>query len=152
MRKIEGLFADYASHHQTAGNKICHRIGIPLIVFSLFGLLQKGTLLTSGRGHLDGTMLLIAASTIYYLTLEVRLAVMMLIASVAMYEIALHVPWPVHLALFVIGWILQFIGHGTFEKRRPAFLRNFVHLLIGPLWILNDVLHVVPDTPVPVAE
>ena len=35
------------------------------------------------------------------------------------------------------GWVLQFIGHGVYEKRSPAFVRNLVHLLIGPLWILR---------------
>ena len=49
--------------------------------------------------------------------------------------------WPI--TLFVAGWIFQFIGHGVYEKRQPAFFRNLVHLLIGPLWILNDVVPVV---------
>jgi uncharacterized membrane protein YGL010W len=40
------------------------------------------------------------------------------------------------LALFVFGWILQFIGHYIYEKRSPAFFQNLTHLLVGPLWIL----------------
>ena len=38
-------------------------------------------------------------------------------------------------ALFIGGWILQFVGHYAFEKNSPAFFRNLVHLLIGPLWV-----------------
>ncbi|MEK6375179.1 MAG: hypothetical protein AABO58_21100 [Acidobacteriota bacterium] len=26
------------------------------------------------------------------------------------------------------------------DLRRPAFLQNFLNLLVGPLWILNDLL------------
>ncbi|HEY8130532.1 MAG TPA: Mpo1-like protein, partial [Thermoanaerobaculia bacterium] len=52
-------------------------------------------------------------------------------------------PFWVNVALFVLGWILQFVGHSVYEKRQPAFLTNALHLLVGPLWILNDVVHVV---------
>ena len=43
----------------------------------------------------------------------------------------------------MLGWIFQFIGHSVYEKKNPAFFRNFVHLLVGPLWILNDLIPVV---------
>ena len=46
-------------------------------------------------------------------------------------------------ALFVLGWIFQFVGHSVYEHRNPAFFRNFTHLLVGPLWILNDLIPVV---------
>jgi len=152
MRKIEALFADYSAHHRTAGNKMCHRIGIPLIVFSLIGLLERVPLFNPAGVRFDLAMLLIAASTIYYVTLEVRLALGMLILSIGCYALARQLPTLAHVALFIAGWILQFIGHGMFEKRSPAFLRNFVHLLVGPLWILNDLLHIVTEKPVPATE
>ena len=43
----------------------------------------------------------------------------------------------------VIRWIFQFVGHSVYEKKQPAFLENVTHLLVGPLWILNDVVPVV---------
>jgi uncharacterized membrane protein YGL010W len=49
-------------------------------------------------------------------------------------------PWTVSLGVFVFGWILQFVGHSVYEKRSPAFLKNFVHLLVGPLWILAKAM------------
>ena len=45
--------------------------------------------------------------------------------------------------LFMLGWIFQFVGHSVYEHKSPAFLTNFLHLLVGPLWILNDVVPVV---------
>jgi uncharacterized membrane protein YGL010W len=48
-------------------------------------------------------------------------------------------PFSASLALFVLGWVLQFVGHYVYEKKSPAFFRNFTHLLVGPLWILAKV-------------
>ncbi len=44
--------------------------------------------------------------------------------------------WQVGLTLFILGWILQFIGH-AFEGNKPAFFSNPIYLLIGPLWLLK---------------
>jgi uncharacterized membrane protein YGL010W len=52
-------------------------------------------------------------------------------------------PLWINLMLFILGWIFQFVGHAVYEKRQPAFLKNALHLLVGPLWILNDMVHVV---------
>jgi uncharacterized membrane protein YGL010W len=139
MRSIEGLFADYAAFHQTKGNKWCHRLGIPMIMLTLIGMLTRVTLIEP----VDAAMVLIAAATLYYLTLEWRLGIAMLAVSVAMYFAGRALPMSVNVAIFVLGWIFQFIGHSVYEKKQPAFFRNFVHLLIGPLWILNDVVPVV---------
>ncbi|HLL72790.1 MAG TPA: DUF962 domain-containing protein [Pyrinomonadaceae bacterium] len=47
--------------------------------------------------------------------------------------------WRWALALFVVGWILQFVGHWI-EGNQPAFFRNPVYLIIGPLWIARRAL------------
>lgn len=137
--RVNVLFADYASHHRTRGNKICHRIGIPTIMFSLIGMLQHVPLFYAGEFRIDVAMLLIAAAEVVYLMWSVRLGAAMLPVSLVMYVVALYVPLPVHVGLFVAGWILQFLGHARYEKQSPAFLSNLLHLLVGPLWILQDV-------------
>jgi uncharacterized membrane protein YGL010W len=52
--------------------------------------------------------------------------------------------WKVGLTAFVVGWIFQGIGHGRFEKNSPAFLQNIVHLMVGPLFLWNELLRVRP--------
>jgi uncharacterized membrane protein YGL010W len=47
--------------------------------------------------------------------------------------------WRWALALFVGGWVLQFVGH-FIEGNQPAFFRNPVHLLVGPLWLARRAL------------
>jgi uncharacterized membrane protein YGL010W len=44
--------------------------------------------------------------------------------------------WRWALALFVVGWILQFVGHAV-EGNQPAFFGNPVYLLVGPWWLLR---------------
>jgi uncharacterized membrane protein YGL010W len=44
--------------------------------------------------------------------------------------------WRWALTLFIVGWILQFAGHAI-EGNQPAFFRNPVYLLVGPLWLLR---------------
>jgi uncharacterized membrane protein YGL010W len=152
MSDVRALFADYASYHQTKGNKAFHRLGIPLIVLSLFGMLARVTWTASysldvgglaGVHVFDAATLLIVAATIYYLTVEWRLAIAMFFVSVVFYVIGALLPMWVNVALFILGWIFQFIGHSVYEHKQPAFFRNFVHLLVGPLWILNDIIPVV---------
>ena len=40
--------------------------------------------------------------------------------------------WPA-VALFVIGWVLQFVGH-AFEGKRPEFLNDWRFLFVGLRW------------------
>ncbi|HXH39683.1 MAG TPA: Mpo1-like protein [Thermoanaerobaculia bacterium] len=143
MQDIRASFADYASYHQTRGNKWFHRLGIPMIMLTLIGMLARVKIATAGGVRIDAGMLLIILAVIYYLMLEWRLAIPMLVVSAAFYLIGAWLPMSVNVALFVLGWIFQFIGHIVYEHRSPAFFRNVLHLLIGPLWILNDVIPVV---------
>lgn len=147
MADVTTLFADYASYHRTPGNKAFHRLGIPMIMFSLIGLLTHVTLLDVATIRLDAAMLLIAASTAYYFLIEWRLAIPMLIISIVFYFAGAWLPLWLNAALFILGWIFQFIGHSVYEHKSPAFFRNFVHLLIGPLWIMNDIIPVVRPAP-----
>jgi uncharacterized membrane protein YGL010W len=133
---LRSYFDDYAAHHATAGNRACHQVGIPLIVLSSFALLGKLQLFAVGGFTVTAAELLLAAVTVYYFTLDRALALMMAAASALMIAAGRFIgPWPA-LALFVFGWILQFVGHYVYEKRSPAFFRNLTHLLVGPLWIL----------------
>jgi uncharacterized membrane protein YGL010W len=48
-------------------------------------------------------------------------------------SIFFHRLWPYALALFVIGWILQFIGH-AFEGKPPEFFSDWRFLFVGVRW------------------
>ena len=142
MADVNTLFADYAAFHRTPGNKAFHRLGIPLIMLTLLGMLARvGT--SVGGVRVDLAMLLIAVAEVVYLILDWRLGAVMLAVSVGFYFLGAWMPMWLNVALFVLGWIFQFLGHSVYEKKSPAFLKNALHLLVGPLWILNDVVPVV---------
>jgi len=44
--------------------------------------------------------------------------------------------WRWALAIFVAGWIFQFVGH-LIEGNQPAFFRNPIYLLVGPWWLVR---------------
>jgi len=133
---LKGHFADYAAFHRTGGNQICHYVGIPLIVMTLFSLLSLVPLATVGGYAFTLAELLLLLVSAYYLTLDATLAALMLAASAVLLVLGRRLPWTAALGLFIFGWVLQFVGHYVYEKRSPAFFRNLTHLLVGPLWIL----------------
>jgi len=129
-------FADYGAFHATPGNKACHSVGIPLIFFAVVALLGHVPLLRAFGFTVTLAEPVILAVTLYYVRLDAALGAMMLIVSAVLATAGRLVPVSVAIALFVLGWVLQFVGHYVYEKKSPAFFRNVNHLLVGPLWIL----------------
>ena len=141
MKKVDLLLSDYAFYHQTTGNKLCHFIGIPLIILSLFALLRPLLIVR----WFSAAEILILVSFLYYLMLDLRLAIVLLLAVSVLDAVA----WKITdirlaMAILIIGWIFQGIGHALFEKRSPAFTRNLIHLMVGPLFLLNELLRIRP--------
>ena len=46
--------------------------------------------------------------------------------------------WAVSVAVFVLAWVGQFIGHAI-EGKRPSFFKDVQFLLIGPIWLLAEL-------------
>jgi uncharacterized membrane protein YGL010W len=138
MRRVDGLLADYGSYHRTRGNLICHSFGITLIVLGILSMLR-----TIPIDGFTAAELLLAAAFVFYLTLDVPLA-LAVIGAALLLDLAARAArdWRIGAAAFVVGWIFQGIGHARFEKNRPAFLRNLVHLLVGPMFLVNELLHI----------
>ncbi|MGH9804501.1 MAG: DUF962 domain-containing protein [Candidatus Acidiferrales bacterium] len=145
-------WADYEEHHRAEGNQWCHVVGIPMIVTGLLGLLSVELFRVSGL-PVEAALLLVVGAGAAYLWLEPRLGGVMFVVTVAVYLGARLLDWRVALALFVMGWIFQLVGHGVYEKRSPAFLRNLAHLLVGPLWVLHHLTGLRPaSVPAPAGE
>ena len=50
--------------------------------------------------------------------------------------------WRWALLLFIVGWTCQFVGHAI-EGNQPAFFKNPIYLLMGPVWFLRRVAGVI---------
>ena len=59
--------------------------------------------------------------------------VIVLSLPVFLLSIFIHRLWPYALAMFVIGWIFQFIGH-AFEGKPPEFFHDWRFLFVGVRW------------------
>src|SRR6476659_6236024 len=68
MSNIRDSFADYAAYHQTRGNKWFHRLGIPLIMLTLLGMLERVRIADVRGFRIDAAVVLIAIAVIYSLT------------------------------------------------------------------------------------
>jgi uncharacterized membrane protein YGL010W len=147
VRRVEGLLADYGSHHRTRGNLICHSFGVPLIVFGIFSMLRQ---IPVGLRGVTAAEVLLAAAFLFYLSLDIPLAFATAAAAGLLDLAAWRVgDWRIGLAAFLIGWVFQAVGHGRFEKNSPAFLRNLVHLLVGPLFLVHELLAARARMPAP---
>ena len=131
---VDRYFAEYSSYHTDRRNLVCHEIGIPLIVWAIFSLLELVKL-----GPVDLAVIIGAAIIAFYLRLDLRLGLIALFAFAAVYVAGRYTPWWVAVTAFLVGWTFQFVGHGV-EGKKPAFFTNLVHLLVGPLWICSLIV------------
>lgn len=142
-RPIQRLFAEYAESHRNPVNLAVHWIAVPLIYFSIIGLLQglSGRYLPPPIGAVLMSVLLLAV-LVYYLrhswALGLGMGLFTLLCLWAARLLEAHAGWPlwaVSAGSFALAWAAQFIGHGV-EGRKPSFLKDLQFLLIGPAWLL----------------
>jgi uncharacterized membrane protein YGL010W len=130
--RFDRRLAFYAQSHQNPSNEAIHLIAIPAIMLSLMGLLYAA--------HPWALYALIIVSMAYYLFLghwRYTLA-MLLWAALSIALLYLMGAWRLQIciAVFVIAWLGQFIGH-KLEGRKPSFLEDVQYLLVGPLFVLQ---------------
>ena len=63
------------------------------------------------------------------------LGIPLIAVSLPLFVVAFFVPgwWVLPLAMFVAGWVLQFVGH-IFEGKPPEFFHDWRFLLVGLRW------------------
>ena len=132
MRTIDTLLARYGDSHRNPVNEWVHIVCVPLIVFSLLGLLWSVHAVVALAGSVAALAYYAKLSRPFALGMLAMLT-LMLIALAAMQPIVIL---PLSLVLFVLAWIGQFIGH-QIEGKKPSFLDDLRFLLIGPLFVLG---------------
>lgn len=143
MRSFENWMDEYALSHQHPTNQIIHKICVPLIMFSVIGLIWMIPLpaFFPRTSYLNWATLFVLGCLIFYLSLNFIISVGMLILTGIMVFICqklYDLGWLLHVSLliFIISWIFQFYGH-KLEGKKPSFLKDLAFLLIGPLWVLR---------------
>ncbi|MDR5761688.1 Mpo1-like protein [Caballeronia sp. LZ035] len=148
MRTLTEHLSQYAAYHRDTRNVATHIIGIPLIVLAIAALSSRPAWpVFSGAFSLTPAAILFALATLFYLRLDLPLGFGMAIVAGASawfgHGIAAQstMLWlAIGVGMFVTGWVFQFVGHLRFEHRKPAFVDDVIGLLIGPLFILVELL------------
>lgn len=137
------LLTQYAAYHRDRRNIVTHFVGVPMIVFAV-GVLFARVEFAVGSLVLTPAWVLFAVVALWYLSrhlvlgLAVSLVVgvlMWLAHQVAGGSVASWLAWG--LGFFVVGWVIQFIGH-YYEGRKPAFVDDMVGLLVGPMFVVAE--------------
>ncbi len=150
MKTAQEYFDEYAVSHQNETNQLIHYICVPLIFFSVIGLLMS-----IPTGFLEDTFKLYNPLVenwafvvgiligIFYLRLGfwylVKMMFVIMVSIILNYWLGnnTNLLWA-SLIIFVLAWIGQFYGHKV-EGAKPSFLKDLEFLLIGPLWVIEKL-------------
>lgn len=131
-RTIDTLLARYGESHRHHTNELIHFVCVPVIVFSLLGLVWSL--------HPAAALVASAAALYYYFRLSPPFAFGMLAMTLLMLALLAAMPrytvLPVSIAVFVLAWMGQFVGH-QIEGKKSSFFDDLRFLLIGPLFVLS---------------
>lgn len=146
MKSLSDQMSVYAAYHRHPVNRAIHFVFVPAIVWTLMIALDRIPLITISGIDITAAFIITGILLSWYLMLDVGLG----IASVAVFTILLvtaiqvnesfstAVAWSIAGGLFVASWIVQFIGHGVWEKRRPALVDNVFQVFVAPMFIISE--------------
>lgn len=148
MKKVDLLFERYGESHKNHTNEFIHWVCVPLIFFSIMGLLSliRIAILQVETVEISLiSLIVILLVTVYYMRLSFIIGFIMFIAMISVQLLIEKIDkeftyaWLLYLMIFAISWVFQFIGH-KIEGKKPSFLTDIFFLLIGPIWLLHFVL------------
>ncbi len=144
MKTLLDHLSQYAAYHRDSRNIVTHFLGIPMIVLAVTIFLSRPGALFGGTWLSPASAVALAAA-LFYWRLDRRFGLVMaallgmclwISAGLAQQSTATWLGWGT--ALFVAGWIIQFIGH-YYEGRKPAFIDDVTGLIIGPLFVVAEL-------------
>jgi len=150
MKTAKEYFDEYAVSHQNETNQTIHYICVPLIFFSVIGLLMSistaflGKLFDLSNPILENWAVVFGLiASLFYMRLGFWYFIEMLFIILLCIIGNFYLGSQIHLlytsiTVFVLAWIGQFYGH-KIEGKKPSFLKDLEFLLIGPLWVIQKV-------------
>lgn len=136
----------YQQYHTGYWSKLTHFIGVPLIIFGLLTLTSWVHIRIPGFFDMPLSWLLSIIAVAYYFLLDMLFAVVIalvfIIFNIVISLFIKNAPsWlsvQAFLYTFIVGWVLQFIGH-LIEKKKPALLDDLKQVLTAPLFLVAEV-------------
>ncbi len=145
-RSIDRWFSNYSADHLNAVNQKIHYFAVPLILWTATAMLWCVPVPGTWFGIGFWAAIAAFAAWMFYYRASRPIGFGMLAVFIALLWLNrwLHASmgptlfFRLAIAVFVVAWIAQFIGH-KIEGKKPSFLTDLVYLLIGPAWILGKV-------------
>tara|TARA_B110000046_G_scaffold185211_1_gene226034 strand:- start:3705 stop:4169 length:465 start_codon:yes stop_codon:yes gene_type:complete len=150
MKTAKEYFDEYAVSHQNETNQTIHYLCVPLIFFSVIGLLMSisstflENLLDLSNPILENWAVVFGLiASLFYMRLGFWYFIEMLFILLLCIIGNFYLSSQIHLlytsiTIFVLAWIGQFYGH-KIEGKKPSFLKDIEFLLVGPLWVIQKV-------------
>ena len=146
MKTAKEYFDEYAVSHQNEINQTIHYICVPVIFFSVIGLLMS--IITTFLEKLldlfnpiseNWPVVFGLVASLFYMRLGfwyfIKMIFVLLICIISNFYLANQTNLLyTSITIFILDWIGQFYGH-RIEGKKPSFLKDLEFLLIGPLWI-----------------
>jgi uncharacterized membrane protein YGL010W len=135
----------YAAYHRNPKNKFTHLFGVPMVFYSpliAFNWIRFDFFnINFGVGNI-----ILLCIMLWYFSLDWKLATLMSIISipVALFmeylsQLDFKISLTYFLGLNILGWAIQLLGH-YYEGRKPALADNLIQSLMGPIFVLLEVL------------
>jgi uncharacterized membrane protein YGL010W len=150
MKTAKEYFDEYAVSHQNETNQAIHYICVPLIFFSVIGLLMSipttflENIFNASNPLLENWAVVVGlVISVFYLRLGfwyfTEMLFVILLCIIANFWLGNFVNLLfASIIIFVLAWIGQFYGHKV-EGAKPSFLKDLEFLLIGPLWVIQKL-------------
>lgn len=147
MRSAPDLLSQYATCHRDRRNIASHFIGIPMIVFAVGMLLARPVFVLWGV-TLSPAWIAFALATLWYLSrgipslgvaVSAAVGLLLLLAERVATGITLASLLAWGFGFFVVGWVIQFVGH-WYEGKKPAFVDDILGLLVGPMFVTAEAM------------
>ncbi|MBM5460092.1 DUF962 domain-containing protein [Pseudomonas sp. P66] len=152
MKNLVEYLSQYAAYHRDPRNIATHFVGIPMIVVAVTVLLSRPGLDMAGV-WLSPALLVALLTGWFYLRLDQQFGLIMALllglclwAGQMLAQQSTVVWLSAGLGLFVLGWIIQFVGH-HYEGRKPAFVDDLSGLIVGPLFVVAELAFVLGMRP-----
>jgi len=152
MKTMQDWFDAYGMSHKNHTNKTIHWICVPLIFYSILGLLSlvpfdfiKGWFPTGVQPFIHLGTVLVLIGILFFIRLSFSIALGMIVVSFIMLSLVVQtylvfgeLAWAFFTSIFILSWIGQFIGH-KIEGQKPSFFDDLKFLMIGPAWLLHFI-------------
>ncbi|WP_353498798.1 DUF962 domain-containing protein [Vibrio sp. CB1-14] len=143
MKSLQQWLDAYGESHQNSINRKIHKVAVPGIYLSIVGLIWCIPHLSLGSVSINWVWLVMLPVMFFYFRLSRSVFIQMLLFTLACLAVITFADMfgvsilSLSIGLFVVLWIMQFVGH-KIEGKKPSFFDDIQFLLIGPIWVFRQ--------------